>query len=173
MVAEPTEELAGFRPCNLPRAEIEALAERVAEHFGLPDCSLGDVVRRLGGKIKYEPLLDLCPEDGSIIVRARNDFTIVLPVETGECRDRFTIAHELGHYFLHSNQGARPGIARRRAESERLEWEANWFAGALLMPAQKFRLSHKKHGGELRRVAVDFGVSQAACQVRAKVLGLD
>jgi hypothetical protein len=40
-------------------------------------------------------------------------------------RDRFTLAHELGHLVLHS-----------RRDSAAAEWEANRFASAILMPAQ-------------------------------------
>lgn len=46
-------------------------------------------------------------------------------------RDRFTIAHELGHLILHSH---RSGIEPKRAEDE-----ANRFAGALLIPEEAAR----------------------------------
>lgn len=56
----------------------------------------------------------------------------------GSGRDRFTIAHEIGHYFLH-----KPGtVALARIENGESvvtyrdpEWQANAFAGELLIPA--------------------------------------
>ena len=74
---------------------------------------------------------------GAIYVHGRGDFDIVLPQFTSPLRDRFTIGHELGHYFLHSRQGERPLVAYRQG-SGRLEWEANWFAAGLLMPKDEF-----------------------------------
>lgn len=53
-------------------------------------------------------------------------------------RDRFTLAHELGHLLLHSN----PGYARTLRESSSVkpykssEWQANTFAASLLMPIE-------------------------------------
>lgn len=51
-------------------------------------------------------------------------------------RHRFTIAHEIGHYFLHQN-----GVKLCRLESNQHivrycdpEWQANTFASELLMP---------------------------------------
>lgn len=53
----------------------------------------------------------------------------------GNGRDRFTVAHELGHYFLHSD------VSLSRADDNinvpayrNPEWQANTFAAALLMP---------------------------------------
>lgn len=51
----------------------------------------------------------------------------------GTPRDRFTLCHELGHYFLH-----RPGmISNARGEVPKYcqpEWQANTFAGELMAP---------------------------------------
>ncbi len=54
----------------------------------------------------------------------------------GDGRHRFTIAHELGHYFLHKD-----GVKLCRIEENAKmvsyidpEWQANTFASALLMP---------------------------------------
>ena len=54
----------------------------------------------------------------------------------GDGRQRFTIAHELGHYFLHK-EGVK--LCRTDGNSRVVsyldpEWQANTFASALLMP---------------------------------------
>ncbi|HGO9799684.1 ImmA/IrrE family metallo-endopeptidase [Pseudomonas aeruginosa] len=63
---------------------------------------------------------------------------------------RFTLAHELGHYFLeHGKYMTRECIGSRdidqsqlitipKGEVERLEWQANIFASSLLMPREDF-----------------------------------
>ncbi len=75
---------------------------------------------------------------------------------------RFTLAHELGHYFLnHGRYMTRESIRSQdidqsqlitipRGEVERLEWQANAFASCLLMPKNEFlmalRLLLEHHG---------------------------
>jgi len=58
-------------------------------------------------------------------------------------RQRFTIAHELGHYVLHSEESKMfvdTAIFKRQTEGgyttreERMETEANYFAANILMP---------------------------------------
>ncbi|UOK65377.1 ImmA/IrrE family metallo-endopeptidase [Paenibacillus sp. OVF10] len=56
----------------------------------------------------------------------------------GKGRDRFTLAHELGHYLLHQKEHV--SFARTMGAEEKLpafrnpEWQANAFAGELLAP---------------------------------------
>jgi len=58
----------------------------------------------------------------------------------GRGRDRFTIAHELGHYIMHDEVTV--GLARL-GDNETIkpyrdpEWQANAFAGELLIPHDK------------------------------------
>lgn len=50
-------------------------------------------------------------------------------------RDRFTIAHELGHYFMHDTitlSRVEPGVKIPAYKNP--EWQANTFAAAILMP---------------------------------------
>jgi Zn-dependent peptidase ImmA (M78 family) len=66
---------------------------------------------------------------------------------------RFTLAHELGHYFLeHGRYMTRESIHTRdidesqlinipKGEVERLEWQANTFASCLLMPRDEFNMA--------------------------------
>lgn len=115
-----------------------------------------------------------------MVVRSSTDFTIYLPTMTSPARDRFTIAHELGHLFLHYPTLARdyPGqvmIATRWVDDDdpdqkRAEWEANWFAAAFLMPANAFTQAYRCESPE--EVSDSFGVSMQAVTVRAKSLGL-
>ena len=158
-----------FDPCNLMKHEVEEYAETVAralEHeIGNP---VEDCVESLGGRIAYQEMDEWIHEGGSIFVHAPLDFDILLPEYTSPRRDQFTIAHELGHYFLHSQQGEIPMVAFRRG-SGRVEWEANWFAAGLLMPREEFVQAYKVDP-ETDSLAIRFGVSRDAASVRKKAL---
>lgn len=158
-----------IQPTNAYKRDIEEYAQRVASaiHFEIGS-DLKLAVERLGGRVSYVALDEMMNQDGSIFVHQEADFDIILPQYTSPKRDRFTIAHELGHYFLHSRQGEVPIVAYRQGSS-RIEWEANWFAAALLMPAEEFREACL----ELEvtsAVANRFGVSEDAAEVRRKAL---
>jgi len=53
----------------------------------------------------------------------------------GQGRDRFTVAHELGHLLMHSGLGLARHVRKGDVPAYRdSEWQANSFAGALLVP---------------------------------------
>ncbi|MDA8483661.1 ImmA/IrrE family metallo-endopeptidase [Pseudomonas resinovorans] len=89
-------------------------------------------------------------------------------------RQRFTIAHELGHYFKHRNAQVEFVDQNffRNSESNWMEAEANSFAGELLMPEAEFREKVRVLGGSIEDVAQSFSVSTFAVRVRAKILGM-
>lgn len=99
------------------------------------------------------------------VIRLRED------VYDGACRgvgrDRFTAAHELGHYIMHRDVP----IVFHRAEHGRLapfrdsEWQANSFSGALLMPEAAMRTCQS-----LDEIVERFGVSRSAAEVQNKQL---
>lgn len=64
--------------------------------------------------------------------------SVYLGACAGNGRDRFTIAHELGHFFLHHNvplDFAREDSPYQKVPAYRNpEWQANTFASEFLMP---------------------------------------
>lgn len=88
-------------------------------------------------------------------------------------RQRFTIAHELGHYFLHRDHGDFEDTAlfRKELQYNHREFDANSFASKLLMPENAFRETVIKYPGNIEFVAKYFGVSKAAAIFRAETLG--
>lgn len=162
-------------PSGLSNNAIAVYGERVAEyHRDNSDVNVGDVrelTKKLGGRI--EESRDFITEE-SLHVYDKGDFVIRLPLMTSHRRDTFTIAHELGHYFLHYRLKAEDGEKRfSRGGRDRAETEANVFAAALLMPSTDFRRSYRANKGDIGAVSDEFGVSEAAASVRASVLGLD
>lgn len=138
-----------------------------------------NIVHHLGGEIEVTNTLLSDPEkSGSLYVDDQDDFKIILPSHTSTRRDRFTIAHELGHLFLHytwqkrHEDEARKYMFALRKESERVEWEANWFAAAFLMPSEKFQEIYMAEEGDINSIAEIFDVSNQAAEIRAKNLGL-
>ncbi|MBF6672459.1 ImmA/IrrE family metallo-endopeptidase [Glutamicibacter sp. FBE19] len=158
----------------LSTTAIRQYAEKIAEHHDLfgegYQADLHALVLKLGGTIDVSSKL---LGDESLTVNSASDFTIHLPPLTSERRDRFTIAHELGHYFLHYLQPSLDGKFRfGRGRRNRAETQANYFAASLLMPESKFRDAYIEYSGDDWAIADAFGVSPQAVNVRAQSLGL-
>ncbi|WP_036109642.1 MULTISPECIES: ImmA/IrrE family metallo-endopeptidase [Luteibacter] len=161
------------------RADVSAVAEELAKQWGYrAGEALEPLVARLGGTIGFIDLSENESNYGAIVVESDGSFVISLPQDSGPLRDRFTIAHELGHYALHffyqRDINRRP-IERLRANrfgSDKAEWEANWFAAAFLMPGNAFREAWKTFNHDLLAIADKFKVSQSAASVRAQSLNL-
>lgn len=153
-----------MEPSNVSKAEIFRFAEDLAKSIGFePGADIRDVVTKNGGRIHCLGLHDLPDHDGTIYVHRKEDFDIIIPNFTGPLRDRFTIAHELGHYILHKPH--EKSWAARSGEPDRLEWEANWFAAGFLMPEGLFKEAMDKTTS-IPALASQFGVSLAAAGFR-------
>jgi len=177
-------------PCGWGKNTIEGIAERfaVAINFKCDD-EIEPVVSRLGGSIEYEDFpLENAMLAGWIEVEGTKDFRIRLNNDANSIRDRFTIAHELGHYVLHylfalEKRGnfklsANLIDGKRQGLDPDPENEANYFALALLMPKIAFTESYNantsvvKHKNPLELVATKFGVPIWAVNARADSLEL-
>lgn len=171
-------------PVRVRKERIQAVTEEYARKEGLdPGFAIEALVKKLGGRIEYGDRIGSSLSSESIRVFADNDFVIFVPTDTSPLRDRFTIAHELGHYLIHypmvvTTHGPDSGMVATRFVDEtnhdlvRAEWEANWFAAALLMPREPFTAKWKESGGNVRLVASYFNVTRPAAEVRAKSLEL-
>lgn len=172
-VLTPYAEFSSPVACNYSKEAIEDLAVEIAGMVDFrPGGSIEDVVRgKLNGSIEDQDTNAwLAEESGSIEVRGFRDFTIFISLFTGYLRDRFTVAHELGHYFLHSRMG-KTAIRATRFGTGRVEWEANWFAAAFLMPADVFKHCIDSDFSD-DDLAAKFKVSPQAIEVRKKRFGL-
>jgi len=109
----------------------------------------------------------------------------------GEKRQRFTIAHELGHYFLHDRSQpflddltgrfkVMPRNEVSREGSDIREMEANLFAAELLMPEQRIRRDLERIGhldlldekdSVISQMALKYEVSVRAFTIRLERLG--
>ncbi|NLK87794.1 MAG: ImmA/IrrE family metallo-endopeptidase [Clostridiaceae bacterium] len=90
-------------------------------------------------------------------IRLRED--VYIRACNNEGRDRLTLAHEVGHYFLHDSssvQHARLQPGEEIKAFEDPEWQASAFAGELLVPA------HLAKGLRPADIAYMCGVSNEA-----------
>jgi predicted transcriptional regulator len=165
---------------GLSKQAVDNLAASVAAQFGYtPGAELAPIVEKMNGRIRMQSMVELTDaSSGSIRVEPDGSFEIMVAAHTGPARDRFTIAHELGHYVLHflwpKHQG-RPvasGLQAKRYGTGRVEWEANWFAAGFLMPRDSFKAAFAELDGNLASISSRFAVSMEAARVRAEALGL-
>lgn len=177
--ADPMQALPFRAPSNLPEAqacnysrdEIEELGEQhFHEFFAEPAQNIEPVIEQLGGRLHYVDMEQWFEtEDGSIHVHGPGNFDIIISSFRGPLRNRFTIAHELGHYVLHSNRGERPLKAARHGRTP-VEVEANLFAASLLMPRSLFKKAAEQRPEPLH-LAGRFLVSVLAATVRLRSFG--
>jgi Zn-dependent peptidase ImmA (M78 family) len=111
-----------------------------------------------------------------------NSFRIILPNHTSSIRDIFTIAHELGHLFIHMDYGTKKFKQQRlnrfidhmdlTEDNIIQEKEANHFDENFLMPEKLFRKKFKSSNGDIEKLSEYFGVSKSAISSRAKFFNL-
>lgn len=99
----------------------------------------------------------------------------VIRVNNGhsKTRQRFSIAHELGHFVYHKDDENEfvDTTFFRGMTSDNLEYTANKFASELLMPEDQVRqLIDKDNIRSVAELAEKFGVSSAAMLYRVKEL---
>jgi Zn-dependent peptidase ImmA (M78 family) len=127
-------------------ADISGQVEQLLNRFRIvrPPVAVDQIAKKLG--ILLCPLPAGSEDDISgAIVRNNNRVVIAVNPEHHSNRQRFTIAHELGHYFLHESQvyehvDQRFSVAWRKTDPsggvDWLEVEANRFAAELLIPTK-------------------------------------
>jgi Zn-dependent peptidase ImmA (M78 family) len=106
-------------------------------------------------------------------------FEIIVNKNNAETRRRFTIAHELGHYFLHQDMLKNADVhidtlyrvaTQVDLQIKNQEKEVDYFAGALLM--NKMVIEKLINDYSVEELADIFGVSYSAMTVRLNILGL-
>jgi hypothetical protein len=163
---------------SIGRDAIFDIAEQLSTANGYsPDCSLATlIVDRLRGEIVFNDQLNLA-QDATIYVEGIGDFKIELPCGLPVETERFCLAHELGHYFLHffipsmDNEQMSP-IRAFAAGEELAEYEANWFAAAFLLPKAIYTTKYNACAGDHAVLASYFQVPIQLSSNRAISLGL-
>ncbi len=162
---------------------INELADAVRDHFDIqiPIRDIYDVVMKMGGVVIENPGIDSF-SDGKIQKTGAETFIIEISPYQSQERKNFTIAHEIGHLFLHmgfivdEEQWQRQGerVFYRKGNSQE-EYFANEFAAAFLMPKAEFKriMNENTEGSTVhtQEIAKYFNVSTEAASNRGRWLG--
>jgi len=165
---------------------IEQKTQEILNRFEITSIpvSVERIAAALDIQIKMAPSSDF----SGLLIRKSHTALIGINKEEPHTRQRFTIAHELGHYFLDKRKDAfvdnKASIEYRdnksHASRSAKESRANMFAAALLMPRphvkKDFKRMVSKSGvfleDHLSLLADKYLVSREAMQIRLKELGL-
>lgn len=164
--AAPTQPIAG---------DVRTLPELLArlDHAGLLECPVDveAIAKHLGIRVLSEAMED----DMSGFLESRaGGWVAGVNKYHHRVRQRFTLAHEIGHYVLHRNQETEfrdRTFARRNDNPSRMEREADAFAAELLMPTASVQKSVARGLRNLNDLAAEFDVSTLAMRYRLQNLG--
>jgi Zn-dependent peptidase ImmA (M78 family) len=164
--------------------EIRRKVEKLLRHFDIenPPVPVDQLAKKLG--------IFLCPlpaddEISGAIVRKDGRVIIAVNPAHHRNRQRFTIAHELGHFFFHSgmeehvDKDFRLSWRRVAGSPPGVDWQeitANRFAAELLMPTRFMKSDLDTIGVMDKRavtlLALRYKVSPEAMKIRLSNLGL-
>jgi Zn-dependent peptidase ImmA (M78 family) len=158
-------------------ARLRRRADELLIGLSKPPVDLSAIAQRLGVEIR---LFELGAEVSGILYRDGDRKVVVVNNKHSNVRQRFTIAHELGHLILHKgepvhvDEGFRVNLRDpRSATAEEVEEiEANAFAANLLMPSTWLKRdidSDQLDPGDeeqLGKLAARYGVSLHAMALR-------
>lgn len=166
--------------------KIQRLVEQILDqhHISSPPVDVHLIAKSKGVQIIKGDLGDV----SGILFRERNRTLIGVNATHASTRQRFTVAHEIGHLILHGDESLHVDKVfaiklRNQTSSEavdRGEIEANAFAAELLMPTEMVRrriselpgiLDYEKDDIVIKQLANEFQVSQQAMTIRLINLG--
>lgn len=153
-----------------------------ATHFQDPNApaDLEQVAHSLGITVLRHSLED---DDSGVLLVKDGKAVVILNSKHHENRQRFSLAHELAHFYLHRQEGLE--VFHRDQIStlgtKKIEVEANAFAAELLMPeeslkawtaSKEFDPLDDNIDNIIAQKAKELGVSQQALNIRLERLGL-
>lgn len=151
-------------------------ALQVAYPWYPPELDLPVKPQHVADSLGIQVRVSALPPDvsGALAKKDGHDPVIVLQLTDHPNRQRFTCAHEIGHYWERDDDeyefvDFRDNLAGRGVDVH--EIYANSFAAALLMPEWAVRQLFD-HTKDVTELAARFGVSKGAMSIRLQNLGL-
>ena len=137
-----------------------------------------DILRTGGCDLgpRYDGKLEYVPSRGLFLLFYNTKYDAGLPEGEHHPRTRFSISHELGHFFIdHHHQSLRRGARPHRSLNEfrsarQIEREADAFAASLLMPTEFMLPLLNKSPLSMDRIdllARHFGASTVSTAIRS------
>ena len=168
---------------NRSRATVELQAKEILFQHGLYSLPVDPVrlANRLGVSVNNAKFAD--NSRAALIAKRGGTTRIYVEQSDPPYRKRFSIAHELGHHFLHLlSDGeivdSHSDMFREKETTTGSDWEyrnreveANWFAASLLMPEDLVREEWEKNLS-VPQMAKVFNVSREAMGYRLDDLDL-
>jgi len=157
--------------------EIEQVTRKViGDYLGDPanislPIDIATILKKIGLKL-YSANFDDQTVAG---VYDKNKKEVYVDANDLKTRQLFTIAHELGHYFLHPDKSTdvfyRHTANQFDEKDASNEQEANWFAASLVMPKEIVERVWNEEKDE-KLISARFGVSLSAAHWRLKNLNI-
>ncbi|VAW45852.1 hypothetical protein MNBD_GAMMA03-26 [hydrothermal vent metagenome] len=164
---------------EITKEKIEDIAQTIHSEMGwkqYADINPSHVAKELGFDVKVAEFKD--PNISGIVIHKTepHEKVIYLNQEDSPVRQRFTLAHEIGHIILHhkleeGEDFQQVDYRKNNIDFDPKEYQANSFAAAFLMPKELV----KKAWNELKSVddfSAVFKVSKQAAAIRLNDLNL-
>lgn len=162
------------------KQEVSRLLD--ASELNHPPIDVIRIVKKLGIEFRREPF---DADVSGLLFRGEKRTIIGVNALHHRNRQRFTTAHEIGHYILHKfdihvDKGFQMVLRDKKSSgaTDSLEIEANQFAAELLMPERMIRCDAVKYLRDfendegLSEIATRYGVSAQAMAFRLANLGM-
>ncbi|HSR88793.1 MAG TPA: ImmA/IrrE family metallo-endopeptidase [Candidatus Udaeobacter sp.] len=155
---------------------IQAKVRKILTHFKVTEAPVPveQIAEKMNIQISYAPSV----EYSGILIRKNGGALMGINTEESPARRRFTIAHELGHFFLESTTAVSIDYRdnNNRPDKTIFEKRADDFAANLLMPKQlllnDFRKLDGSYEDRLIELSEQYQVSREAMMWRLKNLNL-
>jgi len=168
-----------FPPLNVPSVPLsptelspegpEEAARRTRSQIGVPEGPIANMIRLVEGLgvLVVFSAPDTASIDAFSMEVGSRPIIVLNPNKNDYYRQRFDVAHELGHLIMHADSEPGGKIA---------EDQANRFAAEFLMPAEEIeqylpRTTTERGWDRLRQLKEHWGVSMQALLFRARALG--
>lgn len=140
-------------------------ADAVLGYFGVaePPVDVERIALGLGVRIHRRRL----PSNSGMVDSRSEPVVITVNEADALVRQRFTLAHELGHLLLHPERIA---LRDHGFSGDAREVEANRFAADILMPLWMLDEAAEAYGARVDVLASVFQVSEAAMRIRLRKL---
>lgn len=119
---------------------IANVANKLRAEYNLgigPLSNMTLLVEKMGIRVHFEDLSSAKIDALTLFVN-KQPYIIINNQRISSVRIRFNLAHELGHILLHSSYDKKETL--NSSNNKRIEMEANYFAGCLLLPEEGFVL---------------------------------